>query len=277
MSRTPEAPVAEPQPLSASQSPAVRDGGASVAVEALGHRFGDLTVIERLDLAAAPCEVVGIIGPSGCGKTTLLELIAGLREPAEGTLAVGGGISPQGRLAGCAYMPQRDLLLPWLTALDNAALAPRNHGQGREAARRAAAPLFERFGLAGFERARPHELSSGMRQRVAFLRTLLAGKPVLLLDEPFGGLDAITRAEMQEWLAGALEPEPRTVVLVTHDVEEALYLCDRVAVLSARPARVVAELASPRPRATPRTDAVTSAEFSAHRERALRALKAGMA
>src|SRR5215216_5355468 len=142
MSRTPEAPVAEPQPLSASQAPAP-GGGAAVTVQALRHAFGELTVIERLDLTAAPHEVVGIIGPSGCGKTTLLEIVAGLHDPAAGRAAVGGRISPQGRLAGCAYMPQRDLLLPWLTAIDNAALAPRNHGQGREAARRAAAPLFE--------------------------------------------------------------------------------------------------------------------------------------
>jgi len=275
MSRTSEAPAAEPQPLSASNATA-HGGAAAVAIEAVHHGFGRLTVIEHLELAAAPHEVLGIIGPSGCGKTTLLELIAGLQEPGAGALAVGGRTSRQSRLAGCAYMPQRDLLLPWLTAIDNAALAPRNQGQRREAARRSAAPLFERFGLAGFEAALAHELSSGMRQRVAFLRTLLAGKPVLLLDEPFGGLDAITRGEMQEWLAGALEAEPRTVVLVTHDVEEALYLCDRVAVLSARPARVVAELASPRPRATPRTEAITSPEFSTRRERALRALKEGM-
>jgi NitT/TauT family transport system ATP-binding protein len=247
-----------------------------VVAAALHHAYGELAVIERLDLEARQGEVVGIIGPSGCGKTTLLELVAGLQDPTGGTATVWGRASSEGRLASCAYMPQRDLLLPWLTAIDNAALASRNHGQGREAARRSAAPLFERFGLDGFESARPHELSSGMRQRVAFLRTLLAGKPVLLLDEPFGGLDAITRGEMQEWLARALEAEPRTVVLVTHDVEEALYLCDRVAVLSARPARVVAELVSPEPRAAPRTEAITSPEFSARRERALLALKEGM-
>ena len=174
-------------------------------------------------------------------------------------------------------MPQRDLLLPWYSALDNAALAPRNQGAGRAEARRRAAALFERFGLGGFEAAAPAELSGGMRQRVAFLRTLLAGKPVLALDEPFAALDAITRAEMQEWLAEALRTEPRTVVLVSHDVEEALYLCDRVAVLSARPARIVAELAAPSPRAGDRDAAVTAAEFVAARERALRALHAGPA
>ena len=172
-------------------------------------------------------------------------------------------------------MPQRDLLLPWLSALDNAALALRNRGAHRGAARAQAGELFERFGLAGFERARPAELSGGMRQRVAFLRTLVAGKPVLALDEPFAALDAITRAEMQGWLAAALRADPRTVVLVSHDVEEALYLSDRVAVLSARPGRVVAELSAPAPRAADRDAAVTDPAFVAVRERALAALHEG--
>jgi NitT/TauT family transport system ATP-binding protein len=219
--------------------------------------------------------VIGLVGPSGCGKSTLLELIAGLREPTAGEILVDGEAEAAGRLARCAYMPQRDLLLPWLRAIDNAAIALRNRGVPRRAARRAAAPLFARFGLAGFERAHPHELSGGMRQRVAFLRTLLAGKPLLLLDEPFGGLDAITRAEMQEWLAGALRDGGRTAVLVTHDVEEALYLSDRVLVLAPRPASVVAELAAPAPRLLPRRDAVTSLAFVEARERALGALAGG--
>ncbi len=183
--------------------------------------------------------------------------------------------SSEARLARCAFMPQRDMLLPWLSAIDNAALALRNRGVRRAAARREAGLLFDRFGLAGFERAGPAELSGGMRQRVAFLRTLVAGKPVLALDEPFASLDAITRAEMQEWLAGALAADPRTVVLVTHDVEEALYLCDSVAVLSARPARVVEELSAPEPRAADRDEAVTDPEFVAARERAMHALRGG--
>ena len=120
-------------------------------------------------------------------------------------------------------MPQRDLLLPWRSALDNAALAPSCRAPSRGEARRRAAALFERFGLEEFASARPDELSGGMRQRVAFARTLLADKPVLLLDEPFASLDSITRAELQEWLAGALADEPRTTLLVTHDIEEALY------------------------------------------------------
>ncbi len=256
--------------------PAARgDGGAAVSIRELAHSYGELRTIERLDLEAAPHQVLGLVGPSGCGKSTLLELIAGLREPSLGEISVGGAHDPAGRLARCAFMPQRDLLLPWYSALDNAALALRNHGLGRTEARREAAQHFERFGLEGFERAHPAELSGGMRQRVAFLRTLLAGKPVLALDEPFASLDAITRAEMQEWLAEALRADPRTVVLVTHDVEEALYLSDRVAVLSARPARIVEELRAPQPRAPDRDAAVTAPEFVATRERAMRALREG--
>jgi ABC-type nitrate/sulfonate/bicarbonate transport system ATPase subunit len=249
--------------------------GAGVSIRALRHSYGELRTIEHLDLEAAPHGVLGLVGPSGCGKSTLLELIAGLREPSSGEITIDGPGDPESRLARCAYMPQRDLLLPWFSAIDNASLALRNHGVGRAEARRQAGHLFERFGLQGFERARPTELSGGMRQRVAFLRTLLAGKPVLALDEPFASLDAITRAEMQQWLAGALRVDPRTVVLVTHDVEEALYLSDRVAVLSARPARIVEELRAPEPRAADRDGAVTDPAFVAARERAMRALRKG--
>jgi NitT/TauT family transport system ATP-binding protein len=165
-------------------------------------------------------------------------------------------------------MPQRDLLLPWLSALDNACLALRARGISREQARSEAAPWFERFGLGGFERARPPELSGGMRQRVSFLRSLLSGKPVLALDEPFAGLDAITRAEMQGWLAHALGLESRTVVLVTHDVEEAVVLGDRVVVMSPRPGRAVAEIEVRLPRPRHRTDRAVAAL----REQALEAL-----
>ena len=211
-----------------------------------------------LDVAAG--ETVAVVGPSGCGKTTLLELVCGLQEPDAGTV----------RAAPAVLMPQRDLLLPWLTAIDNAALALRVAGASRPQARARAHPLFAAFGLEGFERARPDELSGGMRQRVAFLRTLLSGKPVLCLDEPFGALDALTRREMQEWLAGALAREPRTVLLVTHDVEEAALLADRIVVLSPRPGRVVAEVAVglPRPRAA------TDPALLGLRERALEALRA---
>jgi NitT/TauT family transport system ATP-binding protein len=211
-----------------------------------------------MSLRAQPGEIVAVVGPSGCGKTTLLELICGLQ------IADSGSVNA----APAALMPQRDLLLPWLTALDNAGLALRARGISRTQARAAAAPWLERFGLAGFEGARPAELSGGMRQRVSFLRTLLAGKPVLALDEPFAALDAITRAEMQGWLAQVLTSEPRTVVLVTHDVEEAVMLADRVAVMSPRPGRVLAEIDVDAPRPRRRTDS----SIVALRERALEAL-----
>ncbi len=263
--------AAHPAPLTDWET-----AGAGVSIGALDHAYGELRTIERLDLEVEPHGVVGLVGPSGCGKSTLLELVCGLREPSAGTVAVGGSDGATERLRRCAYMPQRDLLLPWYSAIDNAALALRNRGLRRAAARRQAAALFERFGLSGFEASKPAELSGGMRQRVAFLRTLVSGKPVLALDEPFASLDAITRAEMQEWLAGALRADPRTVVLVSHDVEEALYLSDRVAVLSARPARIVAELRAPAPRALDRDAAVTDLRFVAVREEAMRALHGGM-
>jgi ABC-type nitrate/sulfonate/bicarbonate transport system ATPase subunit len=248
----------------------------SVSIRGLGHSYGELQTISQLDLEVGDREVIGLVGPSGCGKSTLLEIVCGLQDQSAGTVAVDGATDTAGRLAHCAYMPQRDLLLPWYSALDNAALALRNRGLRRAEARRHAGALFERFGLAGFETSAPGELSGGMRQRVAFLRTLVAGKPLLALDEPFAALDAITRAEMQAWLAEALRSEPRTVVLVSHDVEEALYLSDRVAILSPRPARIVAELRAPEPRAAGRDAAVTDPAFAAVRERALRALHEGM-
>jgi NitT/TauT family transport system ATP-binding protein len=231
----------------------------SLSFRKVTKRFGALTALAGIDLSVRTGEVTAVVGPSGSGKSTLLELVAGLQEPDEGDLD----------RRPAAYMPQRDLLLPWRDALGNAALALECQGVPRAEARRRAVPLFERFGLAEFEGARPAALSGGMRQRVAFLRTLLQGRPVLLLDEPFGALDAITRADLREWLAGALAEEPRTVLLVTHDVEEAVFLADRIVVLSPRPGRVVAdfEIELPRPRS------VTDAEFTELKARALGALR----
>ena len=221
-----------------------------LVVQDLSRRFGSVTALSRVSLRLEPDQIVAVVGPSGCGKSTLLELVAGLQEPDEGAIRVLGARSAAERRAACAYMPQRDLLLPWRDALSNAALALECEGVPRAEARRRAKPLFERFGLAEFERARPAALSGGMRQRVAFLRTLLPGRSVLLLDEPFGALDAITRADLQEWLAGTLAVESRAVLLVTHDVEEAAFLADRIVVLSGRPGRVLDEfpVELPRPR-----------------------------
>jgi ABC-type nitrate/sulfonate/bicarbonate transport system ATPase subunit len=244
------------------EGPAQLDSTHAVRVEHVSRSFaakgGPVHALAGVSLRAAPGEIVTVVGPSGCGKTTLLELICGLQQPDEGSVTS----------APAALMPQRDLLLPWLTAIDNAALALRVRGIDRERARAVAAPWLERFGLAGFEHTRPAQLSGGMRQRVSFLRSLLAGKPVLALDEPFAALDAITRAEMQSWLAHVLATEPRTVVLVTHDVEEAVMLGDRVAVMSARPGRVVRDLPVTLARPRRRTDG----ELVALREQVLEAL-----
>ena len=225
-------------------------------LDRVARRFGDVTALEDLSLTVSDGQVLALVGPSGCGKSTLLELLAGLQKPDSGHVLA----------EPAAYMPQRDLLLPWRTALANAALALECAGFGKAEARAEAQPLFERFGLAGFERARPHELSGGMRQRVALARTFLAGRPLLLLDEPFASLDQITRGSLQEWLAEALRGEPRTVVLVTHDVQEAIYLADRVAIVSPRPGRIVAEIEVPIARPRPRRETITSADFG-HLER----------
>jgi NitT/TauT family transport system ATP-binding protein len=233
------------------------------------RRFAGVTALSGLDLRLRSDEILAVVGPSGCGKSTLLELVAGLQEPDEGTVTVLGATRAQDRRAACAYMPQRDLLLPWRDALSNAALALECQGIPRAEARRRAHPLFERFGLREFERSRPVALSGGMRQRVAFLRTLLPGRPVLLLDEPFGALDAITRTDLQEWLAGTLAVEPRTVLLVTHDVEEAAFLADRIVVLSPRPGHPVAEFEVDLPRPRSLTDP-TLARLKADAMQALR-------
>jgi NitT/TauT family transport system ATP-binding protein len=218
--------------------------GTPISIADVSHGYGDLAVLDGVSLEVPAGGRLAIVGPSGCGKSTLLSLVAGLEQPHAGAIAVGGEQAPGKRLAGCALMPQDDLLLPWRSALDNAALPLVNAGVGRQEAREAARPLLRRFGLEGFEDAPPRRLSGGMRQRVAFLRTLLAGKGVLLLDEPFASLDALTREELQGWLAGTLDEEPRSALLVTHDVDEALRTCPRIAVLSRRPGRVVLEAAS---------------------------------
>ncbi len=190
---------------------------------------GELLALGPIDLEIEQGETVAVVGPSGCGKTTLLELAAGLLSPSDGRVDTQPAVS----------MAQRDQLLPWLDGLDNAALPYRIAGVSRRKARAMARPRFSEFGLAGCEALLPSQLSGGMRQRVAFLRTINADRPLLALDEPFAALDAITRGQMQEWLAELLRDAERTTLLATHDIEEALLIADRLLGLSRRPGRVV--------------------------------------
>jgi ABC-type nitrate/sulfonate/bicarbonate transport system ATPase subunit len=240
---------------------APRDVEGDVQITGVTRRFGAVVALRDVSLRAAPGEVVAVVGPSGSGKSTLLELVCGLQAPDAGSVVAGRAV----------LMPQRDLLLPWLDARDNAALPLRIAGVAKDEARARAHALLTQLGLDGFEGARTWELSGGMRQRVAVARTLLAGAPILCLDEPFGALDAITRADTQRWLAEVLAVEPRTVLLVTHDVEEAAVLADRIVVLSSRPGRVVADLVVDLPHPRDPTDPAVVAV----RAEALAALRSG--
>ena len=252
------------------------DASASLEVRGLTATYREsgatLTALANLSLTVTEGEFVALIGPSGSGKSTLLDIISGLIAPDAGEVRLGGHAFTAGeRLGRSAYMRQRDLLLPWRTALENAALALEVAGVPRRAALEAARTRLPEFGLEGFGDAYPAQLSGGMRQRVAFLRTVLAARPVLLLDEPFGALDALTRAEMQSWLLGLWERERRAVLLVTHDVEEAVFLADRVIVLTPRPGHVAHQelITLSRPR---RRTMVTQPAFVGHKAAILEAL-----
>lgn len=194
---------------------------------------GDVQVLKGFNLQVRAGEFLSLVGPSGCGKSTAFRLVAGLLRPTGGTVSVSGQpvTGPRGHVA---LMPQRDLLLPWRTVLDNALLFLEVQGIPRKEAEDRARAMLQLFGLNGFEKAYPSQLSGGMRQRVAFMRTALSGKQVLLLDEPFGALDALTRMEMHEWLLGVWEQLGTTILFITHDVEEAVLLSDRVVVMGRR-------------------------------------------
>jgi ABC-type nitrate/sulfonate/bicarbonate transport system ATPase subunit len=228
--------------------------------------------LDRVDLSVHRGEFVTLVGPSGCGKSTLFNILVGLLPP-----DVGGEIRLDGRredhpLGKIAFMPQRDLLLPWRTVLDNAILALEVQGERRETARRHAAQLFGEFGLQGFERHYPQQLSGGMRQRVALMRTFLFDREVMLLDEPFGALDALTRAMLQRWLLAVWSKFQRTIVFVTHDVDESIFLGDRVLIMTARPGRIKleVEVTLPRPRDP---SMLTAPEFVALKRRVLDAIE----
>jgi ABC-type nitrate/sulfonate/bicarbonate transport system ATPase subunit len=237
----------------------------SVSKSFAGPRGETIPVIDDISLRLDAGEFVSVIGPSGSGKSTLFTLLAEQTQPTTGSVSFHG--ERRGKEPFSAYMPQKDLLLPWLTVSDNAAIGLVLQGVQKKAARQRIRELLPTFRLEGRGSAYPFELSGGMRQRVALLRTVVQDRPVLLLDEPFGALDYLTRTELQLWLAELCAQNGLSVVLITHDVPEALFLSDRVYVLSDRPARIrmVLEQHDPRPRGL---DYLETAEFT-HNERLL--------
>lgn len=228
--------------------------------------------LDRVSLEAADGEFISIVGPSGSGKTTLFNIICGLLLPDRGQVFVDGQ-PVNGRRGQVAYMPQKDVLLPWRSVMGNLLLGAEVAGLPPAAARRQAESLLGEFGLEGYADSYPHELSGGMRQRAALLRTYLFHRDVLLLDEPFGALDALTRRRLQLWLTSVWEAHRKTILFITHDVDEAVFLSDRVYAFTARPARVCRELTIdlPRPRSA---EVVFTPRFSELRGELLRTLEA---
>ncbi|MGB3067455.1 MAG: ABC transporter ATP-binding protein [Ottowia sp.] len=217
------------------------------------------TALEEVTLRIEAGKFVSLIGPSGCGKSTIFNIVAGLQQPTHGEVIINGRQST-GMVGAVGYMLQKDLLFPWRTVIENIVLGMEVRGVGTRQARDYALPFLEKYGLGGFADAYPQSLSGGMRQRAALLRTLLFDSDVILLDEPFGALDAQTRSNMQEWLLQIWHDFQKTVIFVTHDVEEAVYLSDEIYVMAARPGRVISHINVPLERPRPRSVAM-SREF----------------
>ncbi|WP_111645608.1 ABC transporter ATP-binding protein [Paranoxybacillus vitaminiphilus] len=223
------------------------------------NKYEDLTALEDVSLFVAKGEFVSIIGPSGCGKSTLLEMIAGLLKPTSGDIYLNGQ-SITGKKGNTAYMPQKDVLFPWRTIIENVMIPLEVQGVKKAKAKQEALSLLPAFGLEQFADHYPEMLSGGMRQRVNFLRTFLFRKELMLLDEPFGKLDALTKMQMHKWLLKILEQLKQTVLLVTHDIEEAILLSDRIYVFSSRPGKIKREVVVTLDR--PRTqEMITSSAF----------------
>src|SRR5580693_7798202 len=232
---------------------------------------GGFAALAPITLSIPQGRFVSLIGPSGCGKSTIFNIIAGLLEPTAGKVLI-DGIDATGTIGRIGYMLQKDLLLPWRSVLDNVILGMEIQGVPLREARGRALPLLQRYGLSGFEHLYPSALSGGMRQRAALLRTLLFDTSVILLDEPFGALDAQTKLQMQEWLMQLWGDFGKTVVFVTHDVEEAIFLSDEVHVMGTRPGRLIETLAVDLPRPRLRACTTTPA-FMALKERCLELLR----
>jgi ABC-type nitrate/sulfonate/bicarbonate transport system ATPase subunit len=216
----------------------------SLSVKNLSKSFEGEMILNNISFSVEEGEFVTILGPSGSGKSTLFHLIGGLYSPDEGEIELDGK-SISGKQGSIAYMPQNPSLLPWRTVIENVLLGQELHGKtDREMALR----MIERTGLKGYEKAYPAQLSGGMKQRAAFIRALVSPQPFLCLDEPFSALDEFTRLDMQKWLLSIWEEDRSSVLFVTHNIDEALFLSDRIIVLSSRPAMVQREYTVPFPR-----------------------------
>ncbi|WP_213992715.1 ABC transporter ATP-binding protein [Sodalis sp. dw_96] len=222
---------------------------AKLSIRQVSRRFGAITALAPTDLDIAPGEFVCVVGPSGCGKSTLFNLISGVLPVDSGAIFIDDH-DVTGHSGHVGYMLQKDLLLPWMTVIDNIVLGAIIKGGASRGQRAAGAALAERYGLGEFINHYPAALSGGMRQRVALMRTLAMEHDVMLLDEPFGALDSQTRLSMQRWLLTVWAEQRRTVVFVTHDIDEAVYLADRVVVMTPRPGRIqeIFTVNIPRPR-----------------------------
>jgi ABC-type nitrate/sulfonate/bicarbonate transport system ATPase subunit len=244
----------------------------TVVIDGVSRTFsganGTIAALEKTSIVTNSGEFVTFLGPSGCGKSTLFNIVAGLLPATTGKVYIDGK-DVTGQTGHVSYMLQRDLLFPWRKVIDNVIVGLEAIGEPKNEARRKARQLLERFGLGPYENAYPEQMSGGMRQRAAFIRTMLFPRDVLLLDEPLGALDAQTRLIMQEWLLEIWSEQKKTVLFITHDVDEAVFLSDRVYVMSARPGRIINDVKVELPR--PRTaDIRTSAAYFEIRSALLR-------
>jgi len=245
--------------------------GGSGLSKTFESRRGPVIALDSVDIHIDKGEFVSVIGPSGCGKSTLLNLLAGLDEPTAGTIHLAGA-EGETLLGRVGYMPQRDMLMPWRTILENVILGLESSGVGKREAMTKASGWFATFGLTGFEHAWPAQISGGMRQRAALMRTFLADREVNLLDEPFGKLDSLTRIQLQQWLLDFRASRSSTILLITHDIDEAIFLSDRIYVMSPRPGRMIHEATVPRSEVRSYRDVVVQPDFVHLKEKLLSAL-----
>ncbi|MED2002585.1 ABC transporter ATP-binding protein [Brevibacillus laterosporus] len=270
MDMTPEQNIASTSTLKSAYTP-----DSALVVKQVSHSFTDsgctIEVLQQISLEVKKGEFVSLIGPSGSGKSTLFHIIGGLLSPIHGSITIEGK-QVTGETGHISYMPQSSSLLPWRTIEENVGLALEIEGVSRKETLKLAREWLPKVGLDGYEKAYPHMLSGGMQQRVAFLRALLSRQELICLDEPFGALDALSRTDMQNWLLSIWEKHKRSVLLITHSIDEAIFLSDKIYVLTAKPAQVAATISVPfeRPR---REKMLLSPEFLLVKEEILTLLR----